>query len=397
MQEDHCESAPTLVLTSDEVKFVNYVVGRTMLRYGDAVQLLKSVSTSLGLGEDGLGDLKRVLFEIATTRKPPTVTQLSRLSATESQTNFLQAAYRHLSRLPSKCQVGTARPQVAARGIHLKPASLHAHSCTPGSDEFYSRSWPRQVKISAIGEAIGPSLWMTRSDSRATPIDPMPDPTRSEPFNINPALFLLHARKNKPPKAGVRVSDFSSWVYGLHSKSDAEDGLILGALAEAAVLRRRTQQKLILGVAGPTDKNWELVHCGMAVFSEYNKYEKAIEIPSLTVNGCSLWGSPDLVFVNEQEQKAIVVEIKYSRAPIPSNLWPNVWAQLWAYAQIPWLKKMSHVELVGEVWGDSGARGYLRIDEAEVFLRASVHRNPRSPAFDRFFRSLFCIYASGPG
>jgi hypothetical protein len=49
----------------------------------------------------------------------------------------------------------------------------------------------------------------------------------------------------------------------------------------------------------------------------------------------------------------------------------------------------TRITAIGEVWGD---KTYFRDKSRYVYLRASVRRDPRAPAFDRFFRTLFDIY-----
>ena len=83
------------------------------------------------------------------------------------------------------------------------------------------------------------------------------------------------------------------------------------------------------------------------------------------------------------------MEIKFTRQAITTNLWPNVWAQLWIYAQIPTAIAAPRVTVIGEIWGEWYApEKKLRA----VGLRASVRRNPRERTYDRFFRMLFGIY-----
>ena len=91
------------------------------------------------------------------------------------------------------------------------------------------------------------------------------------------------------------------------------------------------------------------------------------------------------------------MEIKNSKMEIPSNLWPNIGGQLWCYAQIPLVREASRVTVVGEVWGEEWLHGSKRerATYPHLFMRASVRRDPRVPAFDRFFQALFTIYAGG--
>lgn len=108
--------------------------------------------------------------------------------------------------------------------------------------------------------------------------------------------------------------------------------------------------------------------------------------------------SPDLMYSSHDASELLIVETKFSRQPIPRNLWPNVWAQLWCYAQLETASQAKRLTVIGEVWGEAWSSGYgrgrNRVEGSKVlFLRALVRRNPRTPAYDRFFRRLFEIYA----
>lgn len=104
-------------------------------------------------------------------------------------------------------------------------------------------------------------------------------------------------------------------------------------------------------------------------------------------------GSPDLVFRNINSGQVLIVEIKLSKMKIPSNLWPNVWAQLWCYSQIAIAKNAPEVTVTGEVWAEGIFNLRRRSPVMSLVLRSVVRRNPREAAFDRFFRSLFEIYS----
>lgn len=114
------------------------------------------------------------------------------------------------------------------------------------------------------------------------------------------------------------------------------------------------------------------------------------KIAELPVGGEPLRVLPDLIYQNQRTMELIVVEIKHSAMTIPLNLWPNIWGQLWCYAQMEQVRAAPKVTVVGEVWGDTWEGRYP--GNRVVTLRLSVRRNPRAPGFDRFFRALFDIY-----
>lgn len=223
-------------------------------------------------------------------------------------------------------------------------------------------------------------------------------------FDLNVAQFLKHARWNRPSEPIATASGFSQWVYSLYGnrqgdEADKEKGLEI----EQAVWKRRFE------VAMSNDAEflqryrpeWFLEHCGLHVDDGSIGY---YEIPSLSVAGKSLRCSPDLLYLNMRTMRYVIVEVKYSRMTIPTNLWPNVWAQLWCYSQLPSVLRSNGVTVVGEVWRDSesgiiqeqwfGPKIYpdLESQSRRLTLKASVRRDPRKPAFDRFFRRLFDIY-----
>ncbi len=221
---------------------------------------------------------------------------------------------------------------------------------------------------------------------------------RPAPFKLSPYHFLQRARTMAPKNPPPTASSFSQWVYSIYGTAfgDREDRE-RGKDIEQEVLDRRMQaacsidDDLLLGIKS----DWSLYHNGLHL--EQNKTVKFFEIDHLRVNGKALRVSPDLVFKNERKSGIIIVEIKHSRLPITTNLWPNVWAQLWCYAQIDVARSAKDVAVVGEVWGERWTRargqGRKRVEgHPLICLRASVRRDPRAPAYDRFFSALFNIY-----
>lgn len=239
--------------------------------------------------------------------------------------------------------------------------------------------------------------------------DPLPSPSGEKPqprkfnqehsniFRLVPSEFLRRAESMPPKDAQPTVSAFAQWVYSLYGHSEGnEEDRERGTNAEKDIFERR------LSAAKCNDSEylekarspWSLVHCGL---QSENPGKLYFELPKLKLNGKSMKASPDLIYKNAHTSEIIIVEIKYSRMEIPRNLWPNIWAQLWCYAQIEVAASANDVAVVGEVWGEMWSRGYGRgINRVEgqklICLRASVRRDPRARAYDRFFRELFHIY-----
>lgn len=230
-----------------------------------------------------------------------------------------------------------------------------------------------------------------------------------EPFPLNPSLFLSQARRSRPPHPEATVCAFTSWIYSLYQREDPDPkSLSEGIAAERAIFaehRRSSLARAVISASDPAhlsrqDGNWRLLHNGLNLDGA-NSHAASIAIDHLHVNGQPLRASPDLAFVNESTGRVLLVEIKFSRKRIPSNLWPNVWAQLWCYSQIPAARTASGVTAIGEVWGgrsevvkryDYTTGQRTREIIPKVYLRKTVRRNPRVDGFHRFFSTLFDIY-----
>ena len=191
---------------------------------------------------------------------------------------------------------------------------------------------------------------------------------------------------------------FSQWLYSLYASAFGDDqDRAMGKEAEEYILAER--QKAFAATDRDTMHrafpDWRLMHNGLSL----NQHDRPnhFSINDLLVGGEPLRVLPDLIYENTRTDEIIIVEIKHSQMDIPSNLWPNIWGQLWCYAQIQELRRFQKVTVIGEVWGDYyrkeslGKRRGLR-DCQYVYLRASVRRNPRAVPYDRFFRTLFDIY-----
>lgn len=221
-------------------------------------------------------------------------------------------------------------------------------------------------------------------------------------FRIKPSDFLQRADEMRIKNPDPTVSGFSQWVYGLYASANGtEEDKEKGREVEASIFEKHKSftgsiDNLQLKKDGSP---WRLVHSGLQSsfkqkdYRNYNKRPDYFGIPQLKVGGKSLRGSPNLVYLNSSDSKAIIVEIKYSRLPIPTNLWPNIWAQLWCYSHVHLVDSSKSVTVIGEVWGDQTLYMRRASHIQRLCLRSSVRRNPRAPAYDKFFRRLFEIYS----
>lgn len=223
-------------------------------------------------------------------------------------------------------------------------------------------------------------------------------------FDFVPEDFLRLAQTMAPEAPQPTASAFSQWVYSLYAHahgSDEHRDQGKDAEGEILALRLAARRRATPGGADnaylrSVQSPWRLTHNGLHL--DEARPPNYFELPQLRVQGEALRASPDLVYSNPQDSKVAIVEIKYSQQPIPKNLWPNIWAQLWCYSHIDAARMASDVTVIGEIWGERWSRGRgsgpRRVDgQRLICLRASVRRNPRSPAYDKFFRRLFQIYS----
>lgn len=223
------------------------------------------------------------------------------------------------------------------------------------------------------------------------------------PFQLHPNRFLDEARRNAPHSPEASVSAFAGWVYSLYGTAGSKpEDLEKGLAAERKIFQlgtpdpRRGARKILSScdntALSRSPAGWRQVHCGLHLDPEKNEIPFS-SIRALTVRGEPLRASPDLIYKNARTGAIVIVEIKLTLMSIPSNLWPNIWAQLWCYAQLPVATQAPQVTVVGEVWGE--VYKWSRLSRANLqwlALRAMVHRDPRAPSYDRFFRQLFDIY-----
>lgn len=145
--------------------------------------------------------------------------------------------------------------------------------------------------------------------------------------------------KSHPPKhVGHTVTDFTDWIFRLYVPEKDYSNLLRGQQIEREIAVRR--------IPVPPHSRWKLIFNGMA-----DSDSAALSIPSLTIDGIPLRGKPDLVYREKGTKRMLIVEVKTSEADIPSDGWPNMHAQLWAYSKIDAWSNVDEILLVGEVWG----------------------------------------------
>jgi hypothetical protein len=254
-------------------------------------------------------------------------------------------------------------------------------------------------KSTQDGPAYAPEYWHRYQQMRRWRLlhgsGELEDPLQQEPparFHIAADDFLRLAKRTPPTTVEATVTSFTAWIYSLYTAAPQKSTLELGWEAEYDIqVARATRSAQVNSMSEVLVSDWELVHNGMAQrtmppWSRGKENSHYYEIPGLLVRSRPLRASPDLLYRHRQTHDSVLVEVKFSDKPIPLNLWPNVWAQLWAYAQISEIQDSPTIRAVGEVWGAG--------TNLDVCLRRVVARDPRAVAFDSFFLELFDVFRS---
>lgn len=161
------------------------------------------------------------------------------------------------------------------------------------------------------------------------------------------------------------VTEFTSKVFELYNSSSPS------AQAEGKK-QELSMDNVRRGLPIADVPNYKLL------YKDEGKESKIYSISKLHVNARPLRGKPDLIFSNTQKNEVLIVERKFTRAGIPQNGWPNLRAQLWAYAQIDDLKGYNKIHLRAEVW-DSTSLGNRQ--------NAQHYKKPNSPVVLSFYFS----------
>jgi len=168
---------------------------------------------------------------------------------------------------------------------------------------------------------------------------------------------------------GVRVTDFTKWVMTLYLGRPNLSSLVRGKQIERSVAR----------LAKPSDHSkWKLIYR-----DPLERAPTPLKISSLTLNGESLWGAPDLVYQNRDTRELLIVERKASDKPIPADGWPNLRAQLWAYSHIDEFKDAPVITLIGEIWD---------LVDGKLARRAVLRWSQDDKEFDAENMELFSLY-----
>lgn len=221
-----------------------------------------------------------------------------------------------LDRLPDYLAVADAKG-----GDYIDDLHRMMHSVDPG------------LTIDVLIERYRSRLWFAGASRE------LPKPPSSDERLVNTARKMTankaHGNKDQT------VSGFCEWVYRLYRP-------LLHARDERMAQGKRAEERIRPRRMGAFDmEGWDLVYDGMDDETE------ALCITSLAINRKPIYGKPDLVFREYATGRIVIVEVKATDAPIYRNGWPNLRAQLWAYAQADRWCDAPSIRLVGEVWNST--------------------------------------------
>lgn len=225
--------------------------------------------------------------------------------------------------------------------------------------KYLSREQKEVLSMQLFGESLyGPPSWEKQCEQRWTALlggtATVGTPYRFTHQRLLHLIELNHKfPRGRADGSGVlsprtpTVSDFAAWVLRLYTPPPNPLALVAGTIGERAVVDRREQinRRVKLEIPRWEYGGWKLVHDGVR-----GTFDKGFPITSLTVDGVPLRGIPDLVFRERKTGRILIVELKVSSAELPSDGWPNLRAQLWAYARIQRWVTAPEILLAGEVW-----------------------------------------------
>lgn len=191
--------------------------------------------------------------------------------------------------------------------------------------------------------------------------------------------LIKRAKANPKRYVGNSVTHFSGWIFSLYHRRN-ELSLIDGRLGE---IERETliSERIKKRLDTPEWNNWELKYR-----DTHDDNSEVFIISNLLINNKPLRGKPDLIFRNKFSGEILIVDIKITNHPIPTNGWPNLRAQLWAYSQIDKYRLEKNISLIGEIWGRDG----------KVIHRNAIRWNSNDVQFKQENFELFELYRSLP-
>ena len=224
------------------------------------------------------------------------------------------------------------------------------HLRSEWADARYKRLWETYAGTNTYGEEAEPY----RIDHRSI--------VETAKFAESNEYLQIKERKNT-------VTHFTEWLMSLYLSSPNPRALQRGKIVERNVAK----------LAKPSmHSDWELIYA-----DPLDEKPTPLKISGLLVNDKPIWGSPNLVYKNKVTQEILIVERKATEYPVPSDGWPNLRAQLWAYSNIDRWKDFDKITLIGEVWG---------MHEEMPRRRAILRWSHSDKLFNEQNKELFLLY-----
>ena len=153
------------------------------------------------------------------------------------------------------------------------------------------------------------------------PVDPWKR-RNSGYFHLSEREIIYRAKRSVPKAPVPTVSAFAAWIYSLYHEDAVPESLQEGSDAEEDILEARRDWTSYSEFRHFRFSNWHQVHCGMGAPSNGDRHQTFL-ISDLRINGEPLRAIPDLAFRHEDSGDVMLIEVKFSMAFIPLDLWPR--------------------------------------------------------------------------
>jgi hypothetical protein len=165
--------------------------------------------------------------------------------------------------------------------------------------------------------------------------------------------FNWESTASPPTNPKNTASAFAQWVYKEshytnHGQLSNHQNKLQGRSAHLAIDNFFRMSWAERYLESDTLSDWIIEH------TESDAREgKYFDASSLLINGNPMHCSPDLILRHKSKNQVLIIERKTTFVPVPKipvNGWPNVQAQLWAYAWMDCVLDADEVILVGQLW-----------------------------------------------
>ncbi len=152
--------------------------------------------------------------------------------------------------------------------------------------------------------------------------------------------------RRKPEITTYTVTAYTSWIYSLYLSKATPEQLQKGKQGEQEIARHLPAFNL---------NGFKLIYK-----DPLEEKPKPLKIAVLQCGKQPLWGVPDLVYEDTESGTLYIIERKtvgvktLIHSGLPSDGWPNLRAQLWAYSHIDVFQSYDNIVLIGEAWIATG-------------------------------------------